>query len=150
MFVFSFFHNSHSFSSFFFLLALASTFHITHAWNTHTRTHSYTQFKMNGFKLTKNSERTHLQNTHTHTLNGVYMPPSDKHRMMNTLGAVRTFLFDLIQFIRVFFHSRNAFHIHTRQHEGMTIFRFSWYLHPKKFGSISYGLVLNSNLLESI
>lgn len=58
-----FFHSLHSFSSsFFFLLALAFAYS-THAWNTHTRTH--TQFKMNGFKLTKNSERMH---SHTHIL----------------------------------------------------------------------------------
>lgn len=72
-----------------------------------TNTHTHIQFKMNGFKMTKNSERTHIQTRTSRTALNVHSikPPSDKHRMMNTLGAVRTFLFDLIQFIRGFFHS---------------------------------------------
>lgn len=120
MFVFLF-YSLHSFSSFFFALALALKPYEAHAFNSNSMVLKWWK-----------TANAHL------APHWMCMPPSDKHRMLNTLGAVYA-LFYLIWFNSIFFFLICVCTaiLYRRKHEGMTISGFSWYLHPKKIGSIS-------------
>lgn len=112
LFWYLFFRSLHSLSSFFFSLALT---HHTCMEYVRIRVHTHTQFKMNGFKLTKNSERTHSL-THTHILCRVEYMCRQATSIEWWTRWVLYALFYLIWFNSFgFFYSRNAFHIHTRQ-----------------------------------